>query len=84
VNLIFNLFVRLPRGVEPINSIVRSYFNRSKNQVNQAQLNLIAFYHNHRKYKQGKRKGTSPMELLTGEIQTEDWLDILLRKINLN
>lgn len=70
--------------VETINSIVRSYFNVSKNQVNQAQLNLIAFYHNHRKYKQGKRKGFSPMELFTGEKQTEDWLDILLRKISLN
>jgi hypothetical protein len=70
--------------VETINSIVRSYFNVSKNQVNQAQLNLIAFYHNHRKYKQGKRKGFSPMELFTGEKQTEDWLDILLSKISLN
>lgn len=70
--------------VETINSIVRSYFNMCKNQVNQAQLNLIAFYHNHRKYKQGKRKGFSPIELLTGEKQIEDWLDILLRKISLN
>lgn len=70
--------------VETINSIVRSYFNVSKNQVNQAQLNLIAFYHNHRKYKQGKRKGFSPMELFIGEKQTEDWLDILLSKISLN
>lgn len=56
----------------------------SKNQINQAQLNLIAFYHNHRKYKQGKRKGFSPMELITGEKQTQDWLDILLCRINLN
>lgn len=56
----------------------------SKNQINQAQLNLIAFYHNHRKYKQGKRKGFSPMELITGEKQTQDWLDILLSRINLN
>lgn len=70
--------------VETINSIVRSYFNVSRNQVNQAQLNLIAFYHNHRKYKQGKRKGFSPMELFIGEKQTEDWLDILLSKISLN
>ncbi len=70
--------------VETINSIVRSYFNVSKNQVNQAQLNLIAFYHNHRKYTQGKRKGFSPMELFTGEKQTEDWLDILLSNISLN
>ena len=79
-----NTIVQASSMVETINSIVRSYFNMAKNQVNQAQLNLIAFYHNHRKYKQGKRKGFSPMELLTGEKQIEDWLDILLRKISRN
>lgn len=86
-NQIYNqldTIVQASSMVETINSIVRSYFNVSKNQVNQEQLNLIAFYHNHRKYKQGKRKGFSPMELLTREKQTEDWLDILLRKISLN
>jgi len=66
--------------VETINSIVRSYFNCSKNQVNQAQLNLIKFYHNHRRYVQGKRKGSTPMELLTGEKQEKDWLDLMLEK----
>ena len=69
--------------VETINSIVRSYFNRSKNQINQAQLNLIRFYHNHRVYKDGKRKGSSPMELLTGK-KNDDWLELLLQKIQLN
>ena len=64
--------------VETINSIVRSYFNSSKNQITQAQLNLIMFYHNHRRYTRGKRKGSSPMELLTGKKQEADWLDLLL------
>jgi len=64
--------------VETINSIVRSYFNCSKNQINQAQLNLIKFYHNHRRYIQGKRKGYTPMELLTGKKQEKDWLDLML------
>lgn len=68
--------------VETINSIVRSYFNCSKNHITQAQLNLITFYHNHRRYVQGKRKGYTPMELLTGEIQEEDWLDLMLKKVN--
>ena len=68
--------------VETINSIVRSYFNVSKNQINQAQLNLIKFYHNHRRYVQGKRKGSTPMELLTGKPQEKDWLDLMLEKTN--
>jgi hypothetical protein len=66
--------------VETINSIVRSYFNRSKNQITQEQLNLIMFYHNHRRYVQGERKGCTPMELLTGEKQEKDWLDLLLER----
>ncbi len=68
--------------VETINSIVRMYLNGAKNQTNQAQLNLIMFYHNHRRYVQGKRKGSTPMELLTGQKQEEDWLDLLLVKVN--
>ena len=68
--------------VETINSIVRSYFNRSKNQITQEQLNLIMFYHNHRRYVQGERKGYTPIELLTGEKQEKDWLDLLLDRTN--
>ena len=41
------------------------------------------FYHNHRRYVQGKRKGSTPMELLTGEKQEEDWLDLLLDKVTI-
>ena len=63
--------------VECINSIIRPYFNTSKNQVNQEQLNLIMHYHNHRRYLAGVRKNKTPMEILTGEDQTKDWIEIL-------
>ena len=53
--------------VENINSILRPYLDHSKNQINQEFLNLFAFYHNHRRYSSGKRKGKIPMEMLTGE-----------------
>src|SRR4030042_2389522 len=43
--------------VECINSIIRPYLNNSKNQITQQTLNLIMFYHNHRRYTDGKRKG---------------------------
>ncbi len=67
--------------VENINSIVRAFLNTSRNNINQETLNLIMFYHNHRKYKAGKRKGKTPMELLTGIKQEKDWLEMLLEKV---
>ena len=67
--------------IEAINSIVRPYLNTSKNQVSQHLLNLIMFYHNHRRYLAGKRKGHTPVELLTGKIQEKDWLELLMERI---
>lgn len=63
--------------VECINSLLRPYLNASKNQVSQEFLNLFAFYHNHRRYRSGKRKGKTPMEILTKEENQEDWLKLL-------
>ena len=67
--------------VECINSIIRPYLNTSKNHVNQEQLNLIMHYHNHRRYRDGVRKGKTPMEILTGKEQAKDWIAILLEII---
>lgn len=67
--------------VENINSIVRTFLNTSRNRINQEILNLIMFYHNHRRYKAGKRKGKTPMEILTGEKQKKDWLELLMERI---
>lgn len=67
--------------VENINSIVRAFLNTSRNRINQEILNLIMFYHNHRRYKAGKRKGKTPMELLTGTKQQKDWLEIMMEKL---
>jgi len=64
--------------VECINSIIRPYLNSTKNQITQEALNLIMFYHNHRRYNDGKRKGQIPYELLTGQYQSKDWLDMLM------
>lgn len=63
--------------VECINSIIRPYLNGSKNHITQETLNLIMFYHNHRRYKDGKRKGRTPMEILTGKKQKKDWIELL-------
>lgn len=67
--------------VECLNSILRPYMNTTRNHVTQELLNLVMFYHNHRRYQEGKRKGQTPMELLTGTPQIQDWLDILFEVI---
>ena len=67
--------------VQCINSILRPYLNCSKNQITQEMLNLIMFYHNHRRYTDGIREGSTPKELLTGKKQDKDWIEILLEII---
>lgn len=67
--------------VECLNSILRPYLNTSRNQVTQEFLNLIMFYHNHRRYRAGKRARHTPMELLTGQPQEADWLDLLCDEV---
>ncbi len=54
--------------VECLNSIIRPYLNTTRNHVTQELLNLSMFYHNHRRYKAGKRKGHTPMEFIYGNV----------------
>src|SRR5215472_5956925 len=39
------------------------------------------FYHNHHRYKSGKRKGQAPIELMTGQTLQSDWIDLLLHQV---
>ena len=64
----------------PNTIVLRPYLNGSRNQVTQEFLNLFMFYHNHRRYHAGKRKGKTPMELLTGKPQKEDWITLLKKE----
>lgn len=65
--------------VEMVNSLIRPYLNSSKGHITQETLNLIMFYHNHRRYKSGKRQGKAPIELLTGDTLRADWVDLLIQ-----
>ena len=65
--------------VELVNSFIRPYLNSSKGQITPETLNLIMFYHNHRRYKSGKRQGKAPMELLTGEALEADWVELFIQ-----
>jgi hypothetical protein len=39
------------------------------------------FYHNHRRYKSGKRQGKAPIALLTGEPLAMPWWELLRRQL---
>lgn len=67
--------------VETINSIVRSYLNTTRNHISQNLLNLIMFYHNNRRYHGGKRKGKTPLQILTGNKPEKDWIQLLFEKV---
>ena len=73
--------VRSSSLVECINSFLRPYLNTTRNHVTQELLNLIMFYHNHRRYRAGKRATHTPMELLTGQPQEADWLELLCDEV---
>ena len=65
--------------VEMVNSLLRPYLNSCKGQITQETLNLIMFYHNHRRYQRGRRQGKAPIELLTGEPLQGNWVDLLMQ-----
>src|SRR6266446_6516549 len=55
---------------------------RSKRLTIKETLNLIMFYHNHRRYKSGKRQGKAPLELLIGRPLEAPWWELLLQQVN--
>lgn len=81
MNLLFSSLDNVIRSsslIETINSLVRPYLNSCKGNITQDALNLIMFYHNHRRFADGKRKGKAPIEILTGQDLNQHWLNLLL------
>jgi hypothetical protein len=74
--------VRASSLVEMVNSLIRPYLRSCKGQITQETLNLIMFYHNHRRYKSGKRQGKAPIELLTGKPLEAPWWELLHQQIH--
>jgi hypothetical protein len=74
--------VRASSLVEMVNSLIRPYLRSCKGQITQETLNLIMFYHNHRRYKSGKRQGKAPIELLTGKPLEAPWWELLQQQIH--
>lgn len=78
VFMVLDNIVRASSLIEAVNSLIRPYLNMCKGQITQQTLNLIMFYHNHRKFRHGKRKDKSPIEILTGVKSDKHWVDILV------
>jgi hypothetical protein len=78
-----NHIIQSSASVECVNSLLRPYLNTCKNQPSQELLNLFMFYHNHKRFLAGKRKGKTPWEIATGKKQEKEWLELLLEKIKL-
>ena len=74
--------VRASSLVEMVNGLLRPYLTSCKGQITQETLNLIMFYHNHRRYKSGKRQGKAPIERLTGKPLEAPWWELLRRQLN--
>ena len=70
-------------AVENVNSFIRPFLDNSRDQISQQTLNLIMFFFNHRTFTRGKRKGFSPLEILSGKKIDADPIDLLLSKIQL-
>lgn len=79
-----NHIVQSSAMVECMNSIIRPYLNGSRNQISQEMLNLIMFYHNHRRYRSGERALKTPYEILSGKQQEKDWMELLFETIGDN
>ncbi len=69
--------------VEAVNSIIRPYVSLTRQQISQPFLQLIMFFHNHRKFVRGKRKGKAPIEMLTGQKLESGPIDLMLQAAGL-
>jgi hypothetical protein len=68
--------VRASSAVEGVNSVVRMPQGRHRH-VSQAMLDLKRLYWHCRVFREGKRKGRSPYELLGLKLPTSDWWQLL-------
>jgi hypothetical protein len=68
--------VRASSAVECVNSVVRMHQGRHRH-VSQGLLDLKRLYWNCRVFREGKRKGKSPYDLLGLNLPSSDWWQLL-------
>lgn len=70
--------VRSSSLIENVNSALRPLLETCRGQVRQETLDLFAYVHNHRRFVRGQRAGRAPLEILTGQVLEQSWLEALL------
>lgn len=70
--------VRSSSLIENVNSALRPLLETSRGQVRQETLDLFAYVHNHWRFVRGQRAGRAPLEILTGQVLEQSWLEALL------
>jgi hypothetical protein len=80
----FDGIIQSSASVEMFNAVLRPFLNQSRDQISQQALNLIMDFYNHKQFTRGKRKGKSPLEILTGKKQEKDWLDKIMDVVRLH
>lgn len=63
--------------IECVNSVIRVHLNSYKS-IPSWFCDLFSYYWNNRKFGRGKRKGSSPIDLYTGDRSTKSWKDKIL------
>jgi hypothetical protein len=76
VDALLSQAVRASSAVEGVNSVVRMQQGRHRH-VSQEMLDLKRLYWNCRVFREGKRKGRTPYELLGLKLPTSDWWQLL-------
>ena len=76
ISAVFRQTVRASSAVECMNSVLRTHQGRHRT-VTQPMLDLKRLYWNCRPFRNGKRKGHSPYELLGLSLPTTDWWQLL-------
>jgi hypothetical protein len=76
VDTLLRQAVRASSAVEGVNSVVRMHQGRHRH-VSQGMLDLKRLYWNCRVFRDGKRKGRCPYDLLGLKVPISDWWQLL-------
>jgi|GEM_PF-6340622 len=65
--------------MESVNSVIRCHLQTYKS-IPRWFCSLFTFFWNNRRFARGKRKGVSPVEIISGQKSESDWVDIILSR----
>lgn len=79
VSILMNDVSKSSSLIESVNSVIRCHLQAYKS-IPRWFCPLFTFFWNHRQFARGKRKGVSPMEIISGQTSDSDWVEMVLEK----